>query len=307
MPKKEETQVATTGTTAVAKFDPAAYAQYAGRGFEENDQSLMKLPIIKLCQSGTAIVKEPKGQRPAHLKDVDAGWLIDTVTEEVWDIVRPAGSSKREGVEIVPVHFSHCFTRWKPDMGGFVDKYPYLDPRCQQIKKTGEFGNLQYDGDDLFEDVELYSLIKSKSGAPLQVVFDLRSTALGSFKDWNGKSARFCLPNPDPQGKSFYFPLFAHRTLVYSTFMPKAGEKPSYFKIGFEPLNLDDSGKPSFYDSILPATDPRFTEAAIFQEQVVANAVVADHASTVSGAAASTGKADNTTDTGFKAKAAGGF
>lgn len=290
-----------------AEIDLSEYGEDAGKGFENNEQALMKLPLVKLLQSGSPIVKLPKNQRPAHLAGAEAGFLLDTISEELFDVIRAADGTGG-GLEVVPVHYARAYLERKPDMGGFVARREPTDPQVREALRLGSFADYHIGENDLDEVIELYMVYRSpKTGGMGQVVMGLESTAISAFKEWNGKIARFAIPNPDPKGKPYTFPLFAHRIKLSSVFVPEANKKPSYFKLAISPAYSDADGAPSIRASLLPKSDPRYACAKEFQAMIVANEVVVDHAAGDREPAAGGYKPDNDADPGFAGKAKAGF
>ena len=92
-------------TMAIEVYD---YGEDAGQGFEQQDMSDRKLPMLVLLQPLSPKVIESKGK-------IQPGTWMNSVTGEVMD-----------EVTIVPAITDHCFTSWvsRDDGGGFRGRYP---------------------------------------------------------------------------------------------------------------------------------------------------------------------------------------
>ncbi len=100
-------QVAMTPPPATQALADLDYGDDAGQGFENQDMSDRKLPIIELLQSNSPEVAESRGK-------IFAGQFRNSVTGEVYDEVL-----------LTPAITDHCWTEWigRDDGGGFRGRH----------------------------------------------------------------------------------------------------------------------------------------------------------------------------------------
>jgi hypothetical protein len=299
--QKSEPITAAEAATALERqgitdlVEPDDFGDLEGRGFEGQEASLQKVPFLNILQPGSKLVKMPKKERPSHLKDIEAGWAYNPVTEEAINIVETP-------LEFLPIIFSRCFIRWKPEMGGFNGK---LDPHNPAVKKAileGSFGEFTIDGDQLQETVELFSLYRSpRDGVICAAVQSMYSTKLGVFKDWNARVSGVKLKKAN--GDLYSPPLFTHRTLLGSFYDRSRGEEQAFYRLTLTPAVNGPDGRPDYRASIVRRADERFIYAEKFHEDIVENRTAADYSTAEEGGgggkqAASSG-GDKRSDAGF--------
>lgn len=281
--KATETALAKQGPSAVAELDD--FEDEAGAGFEENDSSMVKIPFINILQPSSKIIKTPKKQRAAQHVDAEAGMIHNNVTDELYD--------GDKGLEILPVFFRKVWTLWAPDMGGFKGKY---DPQHAKVKKAlaeGEFGQYKIGDDDLIETIELYVVYASPVSGELHCgVLNIASTKITAFKDWNSRVSGLKL---DGKNGKYTPPLYCNRTLMRSEFDPGKNDN-SFFRLVLEPA-VQVNGVPDYKSSIVRKTDPRYTVAKKFHQDLLDMKVSADYSTTERGAGGGGGDARG--DDGF--------
>jgi hypothetical protein len=240
------------------------YGDDAGQGFENQDMSDRKLPLIELLQSNSPEVAESKGK-------VFAGAFRNSVTGEIY-----------EEVFFVPALTDHCFVQWVPrdDGGGFrgrhaknakivaeaiarndgraIGKLPVPQPNDP---KTGK----PQPTHELVESFEIYAILYNKTGEVLGfAMIPFTSTKIKVYRAWNSAIGNFA---PTINGKKLapgQVPIFAHRVKMTSEMPPST--QYSYFIPVLSPAEGGDDLK----NSLLPKNDPRYIAAKKLHDDVLA-------------------------------------
>jgi hypothetical protein len=258
-------------TQAIEVFD---YGDDAGQGFENQDMSDRKLPIIELLQSNSPEVASSKGK-------VYAGQFSNSVTGEVYD-----------EVYFVAALTDHCWTQWVPrdDGGGFrgrhaknakivtdaiarndgraIGKLPVPqapDPKTNKPQPTHE----------LVETFEIYAIVYNKEGEVLGfAMIPFTSTKIRVYRAWNSAIGNFA---PTLNGKKLppgAVPIFAHRVKMTSESDTKNGNT---FMI---PVLSPAQGGDDLKMSLLPKNDPRYVAAKKLHDDVLAGLAKAAYETT---------------------------
>lgn len=247
-------------TQALVEFD---YGEDAGQGFENQDMSDRKLPIIELLQSNSPEVAESKGK-------VWAGQFRNTVTGEIYD-----------EVYFVPAITDHCWTEWigRDDGGGFRGRHPKNakivadavarnDGRAIGKLKVpqpkDDKGKPQPDH-ELVESFEIYGILyDAKTGEVLGfAMIPFTSTKIKVYRAWNSAIGNFA---PTINGKKLppgAVPIFAHRVKMTSESETKGTN--TYMIPVLSPAQGGDDLK----NSLLPKNDPRYVEAKKLHDDVL--------------------------------------
>lgn len=263
-------QVAATSTTmtpppetqALEVFD---YGEDAGQGFENQDMSDRKLPIIELLQSNSPQVVESKGK-------VWAGQFRNSVTGEIYDEVC-----------VVPALTDHCWTEWLPrdDGGGFrgrhrkdakavleaiarnggraIGKLPVPqkpDPKTQKPQPNHE----------LVEGFEIYCIIYDPKTSEILgfAMIPFTSTKIKVYKSWNSAIGNFA---PTLGGRKLSpgaVPIFAHRVKMTSALETRG--QYTYMVPVLSPAEGGDDLK----NSLLTRNDGRYSAAKKLHDDVLA-------------------------------------
>jgi len=247
-------------TTALAEFD---YGDDAGQGFENQDMSDRKLPIIELLQSNSPEVAESKGK-------VWAGMFRNTVTGEIY-----------EEVLFTPAITDHCWTEWigRDDGGGFKGRHPKDAKIVREAvarndgrtigklkvpQPKDDKGKPQPDH-ELVEGFEIYGILWNKEGEVMGfAMIPFTSTKIKVYKAWNSAIANFA---PTINGKKLApgsIPIFAHRVKMTSESETK--NTNTYMIPVLSPAMGDDDLK----NSLLPKNDPRYVAAKKLHDDVLA-------------------------------------
>lgn len=255
-------------TTALTLQQPEAevfdYGEDAGMGFENQDMSDRKLPIIELLQSNSPQVVQGKGK-------IWAGQFHNTVTGEIL-----------EEVFFVPAITDHCWTEWIPrdDGGGFRGRHPKNakvvadavarnggraigklpvpqppDPKTGKPEPTHE----------LVESFEIYGILyDGKTGEMAGFgMIPFVSTKIKVYRAWNSAIGNFA---PTINGRKLapgQVPIFAHSVRMTSEAETKG--QNTYMIPVLEPANGDD-----LKNSLLPKTDVRYISAKKLHDDVLA-------------------------------------
>jgi len=247
-------------TTALAEFD---YGDDAGQGFENQDMSDRKLPIIELLQSNSPEVADSKGK-------VWAGMFRNTVTGECY-----------EEVYFVPAITDHCWTEWigRDDGGGFRGRLRKDDKSVlAAIERNGgraigklkipqpkdDKGKPQPDH-ELVESFEIYGILYSKETGEVLgfAMIPFTSTKIKVYKAWNSAIGNFA---PTINGKKLapgQIPIFAHRVKMTAE---KAPSDQFNYQI---PVLLPAEGGDDLKNSLLPKNDPRYIAAKKLHDDVL--------------------------------------
>ena len=233
------------------------YGDDAGQGFENQDMSDRKLPIIELLQSNSPLVTSSKGK-------VFAGQFRNTVTGEVY-----------EEVCFVPAITDHCFTEWvsRDDGGGFRGRHRKDAKIVMEAvaRNSGRaIGKLKVpqpspDPDhELVEGFEIYGILYNpKDGEMLGfAMIPFTSTKIKVYRAWNSAIGNFA---PVLGGKRLapgQVPIFAHR--VKMTSMAESKDKFTYMVPVLSPAEGDD-----LKSSLLPKSDVRYMAAKKLHDDVL--------------------------------------
>ena len=249
-----------TETQALETFD---YGDDAGQGFENQDMSDRKLPIIELLQANSPQVQSGKGK-------IWAGQFHNTVTGEIY-----------EEVYFVPAITDHCWTEWIPrdDGGGFRGRHPKNakivadavarnggraigklpvpqppDPKTGKPEPTHE----------LVESFEIYGILyDGKTGEMAGFgMIPFTSTKIKVYRAWNTSIGNFA---PTIGGRKLMpgqVPIFAHRVKMTSATETKGTNTYQVPVLG--PAEGGDDLK----NSLLPKTDVRYIAAKKLHDDV---------------------------------------
>lgn len=253
-------------TTAIEVYD---YGDDSGQGFENQDMSDRKLPMLVLLQSNSPQVVESKGKIPV-------GSFLNSVTGEIY-----------EDVTIVPAVTDHCFVAWVPrdDGGGFRGRYAKDAPIVAAMIKRNDGRNVgkipfpQVDAagkpkldakgkpeptQELVESYEVYCIIYKGEEIVGFAVIPFTSAKIKVYRAWNSQIRDF---SPTIGGKKIpagKIPLFAHRVRMTSESDTNA---KGTFMI---PVLSPAEGGDDLVKSLLPKTDPRYQAAKLLHDQVLA-------------------------------------
>lgn len=264
---------ATTVMTPPQAPEAFDYGDDEGQGFENQDMSDRKLPIIELLQSNSPEVVESKGK-------VFAGLFRNSVTGAVYD-----------EIFFVPAITDHAWTEWisRDDGGGFrgrhrkdakvvADAIARNDGRAIGKLKVPQPPNKEgkpQPDHELVESFEIYAILYAKDGEVLGfAMIPFTSTKIKIYRAWNSAIGNFA---PTINGKKLrtgQVPIFAHCVKMTSEMETKGTN--SYMVPVLSPANGGDDLK----NSLLPKNDPRYIEAKKLHDDVLAGLAKAAYEST---------------------------
>lgn len=263
----EESAVATTGTNAVnTEVD---YSGYEGAGFENQDNSDIQVPFLRVLQ---ALSPEVKSVEKGGVEGAEVGMLFNTVTQECYD-----------EVQFVPATTKHIFNEWIPqdDGGGFVGSYEItdkfvIDAQADAKAKDLPFGTLKTpDGHDLVETFDVYGILITENSEPMPCIISFTSSKIKVYRKWMSAIRMFVLNTPNGKIKP---DLFAHLTKVSTVDEKnKAGQEYSNFKLS--PAN----GK--LLDSLLGSDHELFVAGREMRDMVKQGIAKADMSTSEGGGA----------------------
>ena len=247
-------------TQALEAFD---YGEDAGAGYENQDMSDRKLPMIKVLQANSPQVVESRGK-------MHAGMLYNTVTNEAM-----------EELLFVAAVTDHAFLAFVPrdDGGGYRGRYP-KDSKVVAAaiarndgRAVGKLAlpqpmdpntNKQPPTQELVETFEVYAItykdmiVEGSKSSEMNgfAVIPFASTKIKAYRAWNTQLSMFRI-----NGKEV--PLFAHRVKLTTELETNA--KGSYFV----PVLSPAEGGEDLRNSLLPRTDARYTAAKKLHDDVL--------------------------------------
>ena len=258
-------------TQAIEVFD---YGDDAGQGFENQDMSDRKLPIIELLQSNSPEVAESKGK-------VWAGMFRNTVTGEYY-----------EEVYFTPAITDHCWTEWigRDDGGGFRGRHRKdakivaeaiarnegrAIGKLKVPQPKDDKGKPQPDH-ELVESFEIYGILYAKDTGEVLgfAMIPFVSTKIKIYRAWNSAIGNFA---PTINGKKLspgQVPIFAHKVKMTSESETKG--QNTYMIPVLSPAEGGDDLK----QSLLPKNDPRYVAAKKLHDDVLAGLAKAAYETT---------------------------
>ena len=151
----------------------------SGGGFEDADKDSYAIPAITIIQKGSPQVdKDHPKYKP--IPGAEVGHLINTVTEEVFP--------GEEGIVVLPCHFQHGYTVWRPrnEGGGLVSSHTADEGAA--LLKTAERDeknrDVLPDGNQLVDTRTHYVLVLRPDGTAFPAILRLSSTQIKKSKKW---------------------------------------------------------------------------------------------------------------------------
>ncbi len=266
----------------LAEFD---YGDDEGKGFENQNMSDRKIPMIVVMQSNAKAVKDRKAL---------SGQLLNSVTGEAYDTI-----------EFVPSITDHVHIEWVPrdSGGGYRGRHVLGSPiTAKAIERNGgkTIGKLVVPSvgkDDKGKDLPDTELVETfeiagvlyqawRDGKPLldgddaamPIVIAFKSSAIKFYREWSSNVGMFLLSYIDKttgQKRKKKVPLFGHR--VRMSTKPDQNAKGDFFVPQLAPAEGD------IIKSLLHQTDPRYLAARMLHEQYIKGVVRAAYETTDQG------------------------
>ena len=186
-----------TGTNIVAA---AAYADFAGQGFENQTADDYSIPFMTVLQALSPQLLPEAGND--HLKQ---GMIYNTVTGDYY--------SGKDGIVFVPSSTRHEFIEFKPreSGGGFVGRHDIDSPIVSDAKaRAVDYGKFSTpDGNELIETFAVYGVVVGPDGSLTDAVIAFSSSKIKKYKAWMTKAKTIQLDLGN--GRRIPAPLFAHK------------------------------------------------------------------------------------------------
>jgi hypothetical protein len=259
-PPPDQAMTAPPETQAIDVFD---YGEDAGQGFENQDMSFRKLPMLVILQSNSPQVVESKGK-------VHAGQIYNTVTGEIVD-----------EITVIPAVLDSCYLQFIPrdDGGGFRGRH---QPESKIVKEAlhrnegRSFGKipLPQPNDpktgkpqpthELVETYEMYAITTRGDDITGFAVIPFQSTKIKVLRAWNTQIGMFAPKLGTKQFKPKEIPMYAHRVKIATEVETNA--KGTYFIPALSPaMGGDDLVK-----SLMLRNDPRYQAGKQLHDEVMA-------------------------------------
>ena len=168
---EEKTNIAKQENTAIATFDDDLLS--GGTGLEETTTEDFAIPFIRILQQMSPQLNKQDGR---YNQDAQAGMLVNTVTNEVYD--------GEKGITVVPCAYVKKYIEWIPrEKGGGLVNANHDISILKSCKKDEETRRL-YTPDDteIVETAQFFVLVLEPE--PQQAVVAFTSTQLGASRKW---------------------------------------------------------------------------------------------------------------------------
>ena len=252
--KKDETELQTTGTTAVQAFDYGEDAVPMGQvapGYENQGSDDTAIPFIVLLQANSPVVVEQK------VEGAQAGMFLNTVTQQLW--------SNKDPLYIVPALTRHEFVEYVPRDagGGFVGRHEIdsdvvLQAKADAKKNGLAFGEYYVGENELTETFYIFGVACTLERAIGMAIVPFKSTGIKCYKHWMTQVRSHTVDTPN--GKKIP-PLFAHLGKLTTDF--RKNNDGSFFVPVYTPAIDGNVGR-----SCLSPDDERFKMAKALKNLV---------------------------------------
>ena len=269
--KESDQESAVESAAGNAVSTEVDYSGYSGSGFENQDNSDIQVPFLRILQS---LSPEVKPVEKGGIEGAQVGRLFNTVTQECYDEVM-----------FVPAVTRHVYNEWIPmtEGGGFVGSYEVTDKFVHDALADSKAADLPFgtvktaDGHDLVETFDLYGILVAENNEPMPCIISFTSSKIKVYRKWMSAIRMFVLPTPTGKVKP---DLFAHLVRVSTQEETnKANQEYSNFKLAPANVKLLDPLLGSDSDLFLAGRD---------MHQMVKDGIAKADMSTADGGGAST-------------------
>ena len=260
VPSEVAAMTAPPETQAMEAFD---YGDDAGEGFENQNMSFRKLPMLVVLQSNSPQVVESRGK-------VHPGQIFNTVTSEVVD-----------EIVVIPAVLDSCFLQFIPrdDGGGFRGRHRADSKIVKEALGRNEgrsFGKipLPQPNDpktgkpqpthELVENYEMYVITTRGEDITGFAVIPFQSTKIKVLRAWNTQIGMFAPKLGTKQFKAKEIPMYAHR--VKLTTEVETNQKGTFFV----PVLSPAMGGDDLVQSLMGRNDARYQAAKQLHDEVMA-------------------------------------
>lgn len=221
---------------------------FSMKGFEDISAETIAIPFLKLAQS---LSPELNTRKPEYIEGLQPGDFFNSVTHEVYG----------DNLTINILHFEHLYTEWKPNRGGFVDRWTPEEAFDQAVDRT--FGAWKTkEGNDLQENYAYFVviidhendgiLVESLASSAIKEARKLNKTLISQMFSDGGKMAPhhqvYQMSNQfmsNEQG-DWFVPSFEFAGVVgKETFLKAAEERKLIPEKTVDYAQLDSSGNTS--------------------------------------------------------------
>lgn len=181
--KKRGKAVAKKAPTQVPALLADQFTEDQGAGNENVGQGDVALPFLRVLQS---LSPQTRKKDPAYVDGAEEGMLINTLTQELHDVVR-----------VIPCFYDMAFVEWIPRNagGGFVAEYD--DPAVAAAESQA--------GNEVKDTAKHFMLMEQEDGSWIEVLFPMSSTQLKTSRKLNS----LCQMRRVVQGEKMTLPRFA--------------------------------------------------------------------------------------------------
>ena len=155
----------------------SAFAEDAGKGFEEVSTSDLQIPFLRIIQSLSPQVDKNDA---SFIKDASVGDIFNTVTQKFWE--------GEEGVSVIPVYFQMKFLEFVPrsEGGGFVGELSAESTEVKNAVRDQSSGlEVLHSGNELVRTAQHYVKIVHDDGTLESAIVDMKKTQLKKSRMWN--------------------------------------------------------------------------------------------------------------------------
>jgi hypothetical protein len=179
--------------------DPTmTFERDAGAGLETADRDSYAIPFLVVLQSNSPQVDEDKDQ---YVDGAKPGMFYNTATDELFD--------GKEGVLLVPAHFTRRMVEWVPRDagGGYKGDYAPEDIDMTKLDRD-ESGRFVLPNGNYLADTRYHFCVQITDDGPRFVVMSLSSTQIKKSRNWMTKMSMLKMEGKD--GAKFTPPTFSH-------------------------------------------------------------------------------------------------
>ena len=188
-----------------------------GAGQEGINREDLAIPFLQVLQQLSPQCNKRDG---AYVDGAEAGMIINTVTNELWD--------GEKGAIVVPVYYTREHVEWKPRSagGGFVKSHGPDSSILAAVTRDNEGRDMLPNGNQIVTCGNRYVLIVDENGAFTQALISMSSTQLKISNRWNTMINTLNIPRPD--GKGLFNPASFYQAYRLKT-VPQSNDKGSWF------------------------------------------------------------------------------
>ena len=154
-----------------------AFAEDAGKGFEEVSTCDLQIPFLRIIQSLSPQVDKNDAN---FIEGASVGDIFNTVTQRFWE--------GEEGVSVIPVYFQMKLLEFVPrsEGGGFVGELSAESKEVKDAVREQSSGlEVLNSGNELVRTAQHYVKIVHDDGTLESAILDMKKTQLKKSRMWN--------------------------------------------------------------------------------------------------------------------------